>query len=374
VSGDTRNLRRISPWLYSGFFLSGLTSPIVAALSPELAQRHHLSTARVGLYFTVLFFASFVSAAIANRNAVLSLRTGFASMAAGVLLLLSPVYGLSVLGAVLIGVAIGFINPATNGICAYGGGSGSDLISLNLVWSLGFVFSTMLFHHFGTVAKVGPSVIAFVAALHCMYWLLRAPVAAIKSERAVAHWKFEILFALALFLYVGAENGIASWTKLLVARPGDEFWPGFALIGFSVAMLVGRIAAPWWLKKHPGRETAMLYLSLTTGACCALMISLSRVQKVNVVLVTLAGLFIAPLFPLIVFRFSQVVAQQRSWAYCTSGLGASLVPALMGVMAEATGIAWTYTLPCLALVSVAVMMRSVSAERMPPPMSLDPGF
>jgi fucose permease len=372
VSGEAPSLQRISRWLYSGFFLSGLASPMLAALSPELAQRHHLSTSRVGLYFTVLFFASFVSAAIANRNAVFSLRAGFISMAVGVLLLLSPVYALSVVGAVLIGIAIGFINPATNGVCAYGGGTGSDLISLNLVWSLGFVFSTMLFHHFGTVARTGPSVIAFAAALHAMYWLLRAPVKSSGGERATPRWSFEILFALALFLYVGAENGVASWTKLLVARPGDEFWPGFALIGFSVAMLVGRLISPWWLQHHRGRETAMLYCSLAVGASCALLISITRVQKFDVALVTLAGLSIAPLFPLIVFRFSQVVAQQRSWAYCTSGLGASFVPALMGVMAEATGIAWTYVLPCVALVGVAVIMRTVPRTGGIPLPVLDP--
>ncbi|MEO8727187.1 MAG: hypothetical protein ABI383_13820, partial [Acidobacteriaceae bacterium] len=216
----TSTLRLDSPvverrLLLSGFVLSGFATPLLAALAPWLAERHRLDPAQLGFYFTVQFFCSFLASVIANRRAVLSLRLGFLALAAGVGLLLLSNHALSLCGAGLIGIGIGLVIPAGNGICAYAGDSASRLMILNLMWSVGALLTSLVLRRINPATLLSLALLALLCILHSLLWMRRSITPTLRTRIPSQSLKLESLFALALFLYVGAENGIAAWAKLL---------------------------------------------------------------------------------------------------------------------------------------------------------------
>jgi fucose permease len=347
--------------LYSGFFYSGFCTPVIAALSPWLAQRDHLSNAQVGLYFAIQFFSSFLSSAIATRRPVWSLRIGFFAFGSGVLLLTATTHAISLGGAAMIGLGIGFVNTASNTVRAYSEDAAAGLLSLNFVWSLGTVASACVFRNAGVIHGHALPIIAFIALLHAAWWLRQKPFAATERKSNVSDVRLELLFALALFCYVGAENAIAMWTKLLISRQVEGPLPGIALTAFVVTMLLGRLASPFLMKKLGLSARALFLASIAGGATCILLVPIAHLATVQATLIAIAGWMIAPLFPLIVYEFTRKLAPERVWAFCICGLGASFLPYAMGLLSMRVGLAWSFTVPAAALLLVMAAVRSASA-------------
>jgi fucose permease len=347
--------------LYSGFFYSGFCTPVIAAISPWLAERDHLSNAEIGVYFAIQFFSSFLSSAIATRRPIWSLRIGFLAFGSGVLLLPAASHAISLGGAALIGLGIGFVNTASNAVRAYSEDAAAGLLSLNFVWSLGTVASAYFFRNAAVNLRHALPIIGAIAVLHAVWWLRQTSFAATERKNSVSDLKLEVLFALALFCYVGAENAIAMWTKLLISRQVEGPLPGIALTAFTATMLLGRLASPFLMKKLGISARALFLASITGGATCILLVPIAHLATVQAVLIAIAGWMIAPLFPLIVYEFTRKLAQERAWAFCISGLGASFLPYAMGLLSMRVGLAWSFTVPAVALLTVLAVVRSASA-------------
>jgi hypothetical protein len=341
-------------------FLSGVCTPLIAALAPWFAQRHGLTDARLGLYFTVQFLASFLAAAISTRHALWSLRVGFLCLAAGIPLLVSPSIWISLLGAAVLGTGLGSAIPAINAVRAYGENAASGLISLNFLWSLGALACSVALHHPGVIAFATLGALALSCFLQANLWFFSHYEGVVPRATAqhTPNLLLECLFALCLLLYVGAENGIAGWAKVLCGGTGNVSVAGYSLVAFSAAMLVGRLISPLLVARLKCREKTFLFWCLGGTILSTSLIVVPMSAKMHVLLIGLAGLFAAPVFPLIVFLFTSRIPQERGWAFCASGVGASVLPFAMGVMSMRTSISWAYSLPAAALAIVfAIMVR-----------------
>jgi fucose permease len=148
-------------------------------------------------------------------------------------------------------------------------------------------------------------------------------------------WASMLLF----FLYVGAEASLGTWTySLLIGTRGiDPTAAGFWAGSYWATFTVGRIVAGLFAKRIGGN---LLVMGGLVGALLgAVLLVWNPSQVANLLAVGLIGLSIAPIFPAMMSGTSQRVganyaANTIGVQMASTGLGAAVIPSLMGVLAR----------------------------------------
>lgn len=147
------------------------------------------------------------------------------------------------------------------------------------------------------------------------------------------------LSALLFFLYVGVEVSFGTWTYTLLteSRSISTASAGFWVGSYWATFTIGRIIAGLFARRV---GVNILVLGGIAGALLgAALLVWNPSQVANLVAVTLIGFSIAPIFPALMSGTSQRVGEQFAantigMQMTASGLGAAIIPSLLGVLAR----------------------------------------
>jgi fucose permease len=145
--------------------------------------------------------------------------------------------------------------------------------------------------------------------------------------------------ALLFFLYVGAEASLGTWTySLLIGSRGiDPTLAGFWAGSYWATFTVGRVVAGLFAKRA---GVNLLVMGGLVGALLGTVLLVwNPSQLANLLAVALIGFSIAPIFPALMSGTSQRVgahfaANTIGMQMASTGLGAAVIPSLMGVLAR----------------------------------------
>ena len=170
-----------------------------------------------------------------------------------------------------------------------------------------------------------------------------------------------------MFFYVGVESSLDGWLSSVASRePGiRHLWAALPST-FWFSILVGRLLATLALRRCSA--------STLLGTCLALsfigtVMLLSAGQGAAMLGATaIAGLGLAPLFPLAVSRYAESVKNRKAagLVFSAGGLGGAAVPAIVGVTSEALGSLRAAMSVALILISAMFILWTISMRSRQP--------
>jgi fucose permease len=151
------------------------------------------------------------------------------------------------------------------------------------------------------------------------------------------------LSVMLFFLYVGAEVSLGTWAYSLLteSRGVSPQMAGFWTGGYWAMFTVGRILAGLYAKRLG--VDLLVQGGIGIAFAGALLLWWNPFEWANLVAVALIGLAIAPIFPAMISGTSRRVgasfaANTIGMQMAVTGLGASLIPSLIGVLARRTSL------------------------------------
>ena len=229
----------------------------------------------------------------------------------------------------------------------YSATRGASLSLLNAFWGLGAVLSPPIvtaWAHFRSFPRLyfGMAVVTILPLILLgmqHVYLTRLPDDFTLSYSL--HTRISLLVPLGLFafLYVGVETSISSWMMTYVHRLplSSSMYAPIATSIFWIALLSGRAATPTVLKKLS--ESRLLTLSLSVLLVSNVMLLLSYTSVMSLTSAALAGLMLAPVFPLCLSRVLAITSRpsESRWIFAISGLGGAVLSWMTGQLATASG-------------------------------------
>jgi len=147
------------------------------------------------------------------------------------------------------------------------------------------------------------------------------------------------LSALLFLIYVGAEVSLGTWTySLLIESRGiNPTVAGLWVGSYWATFTVGRVVAGLYAKR--AGVNLLVQGSLVGALLGAALLVWNPSEAANLLAVALIGFSIAPIFPALMSGTSQRVgahfaANTIGMQITASGLGAAVIPSLLGVMAR----------------------------------------
>lgn len=370
------------PDLYVGFFIAGMGTTLLGPVLPALSQRWQVSDALIGLAFTVQFLGSVSMNALSSA---LTMRFGGTRvMASGFVLLAAGIGGLAVapwwpgLAAILsYGCGLGLVLPTTNVLVAAAspGREASAVSLVNVSWSGGAVAWPIVVAWLGTgervtlplavlAALMTAMAIRFLLTLRPRHPTGRDSVLAATPRRgpdtfrhggvpergpapnetgsAPATGVLVATFAALLFFYAGGESAIGGWVAEHVHRMDGarhtRSWT-FAPMVFWAALAFGRLMTPLLLRvldeAHVLSGTLLMLLVASTTLAAATSVPVAFLAA------GLAGLCLAPVFPITFSDLSRTLAPSRPRAvgpaYAMASVGSAILPWLVGFFSTRFG-------------------------------------
>jgi FHS family glucose/mannose:H+ symporter-like MFS transporter len=346
---EERPAARLIVFLYFGFALTGIGTTLLGCILPALSGSWSLSDSHSGFLIAAQFVGSSCGALLAQSRLYTSLIRGY------LLLIVSAVFlafchgHFAALLLFCFGLGLGSVMTATSMIIGrlYSATRGASLSLLNAFWGLGAVLCPSLvtawehFHappllYFG-MAIVASLPLVLLGFQHA--YLMRLHEA--DDTPYSLHARISLLAPLGLFafLYVGVETSISSWMMTYIHRLplSSTMYAPLATSLFWIALLFGRTAAPAVLKRLS--ESRLLTITLSLLLVSNVMLLLSYTSVMSLTSATLAGLMLAPIFPLCLSRVLAITSRpsESRWVFAISGLGGAVLPWMTGQLATARG-------------------------------------
>jgi len=332
-----------------GFILTGIGTNLLGCILPALSAAWHLSDSHSGFFFTAQFAGSSTGALLMQSDLNKSIVRGYLLLIAGAIAFAFCHGHFAPLFMFCFGLGLGSSMTATSMLFGrmYTTSRGASLSLLNAFWGLGAVLCPLLatawerFHSSDSIylglalAAVAPLI---VVGFHSRYLSGLRDEVLVLSERQC---KVSLLIPLAIFafLYVGVESSISGWMMTYIHRLplSSGLYAPIATSLFWIALLIGRSVAPIMLKKIS--ESGLLTFTLCVLLVSNVMLLLSYTPVMSLTSATLAGLMLAPIFPLCL---SNVLAIARGpsesrWVFAISGLGGAVLPWITGQIATLRG-------------------------------------
>ncbi len=344
-------------WLtYAAFFLDGLGSVLLGPMLPRLERLWALGDGGGGALLSAQFLGMSLGSILVLRERRRAMKLGAACACAG----LSSVGLLVVRGERLAGQR-SLILLACAGLLVYGFGLGQVITTLNLragaeselrqsrlsfgnaMWSVGAICGPVAMSLALAGGELGGWLLGLAVVIPAIWlWSLRGDAghARAKDQTSGAGVSMAVvaLFVALMFLYGGAESCLSGWVTTFARRTG-----GGALVSplstsaFWFGVAGGRAVAAELLKSWRVREALLLLVSGAAVASVGLVFadSLGLISGWAV----LAGAMLGPSFAVIVAGLlnQEASARQTGTVLATCGLGASVMPLLLGVVSEHAG-------------------------------------
>jgi fucose permease len=345
--------------LHSGFVYIGIVTILLGPLLPYLARHWSLSDSQAGFLFT----AEYSGSALGNLLTGLLLpRIGF-SKVMGISFILF-VLGFSFLGVgswtlaclliFLYGIAMGLSVPTSNLRATQlpSANTAAAVSLLNFSWGIGAVLCPFL------IAALLPSLglrgftvsLAGLALIFSVLYFARPTTTRVRTAKPPGSspraWLAQLRHAsaapllLLFFLYVGVESALGGWVAAYEKRmPGmDRSTWALAPLFFYLFLLIGRGLAPLAL-----RRLSQVTIS-AGGLLCAVagagIVAYSQTPLLLQAGAAVAGLGLAPQYPLYVTWFAKTFREDANWLgalyFGGAGLGGAVLPWLVGIIAAHT--------------------------------------
>jgi len=371
----------------ASFFLFGVSNTVIGATLPRILDDFGWSYRAAGAVLAAGSIAFFLSAYAAGR---LVGRLGAKTvLAAG--------FGLNLVALAFFGSGPSiWLNLALNACM----GAGQGLLEVGANWAVLRMSdertgrSLSIVHGaFALGAVVGPVIAGALAAASAPWVLsfrglcalfaamfaasLVLPLDALGRDEArvaggpslsrrPAYW----LGALALFLYVGAEHGVSTWSAELFKRAlgSSAATASIAVSVFWIGLFEGRMGIPAaFPRARPGSVLGILSLgtvgSIATLALCAIIGPAAA--PLAWVAVAVAGLACSAIYPLVVSvvgaAFPRDQGTATGFASTGGGLGAFAFPWIMANAAATFGLAAGFVLYAAVAVAAALGYRALCA-------------
>jgi MFS transporter, FHS family, glucose/mannose:H+ symporter len=346
-------------YLHLGFVLIGVSMTMLGPVLPYFTHRWNLTDGQAGLFFSTQYFGSFLGTLVTSWllprlgfSKVIS--AGYFCFALGLACLGLGPWFFSTLFVAIYGTGYGLANPSVNLRATQLPSSNvaAAVSLLNFSWGVGAVSSPFLvaffLGHLSLRALASLLAVCFVALGVAHFVQKEDPAAAMRTppKRPFAVWRATlrpapwISLALLFFLYVGIEISVGGWVAL-----DEKRMVGFNPAKMAVApaffygfLLLGRFVVPVALKYFSQRTVSLGGLLLATIGVA--LVTIADSPLVLHLGALLAGFGCGPQYPIYVTwlaaRFKDDVTWLAALFFGAAGIGSSLIPWLVGVVASQT--------------------------------------
>jgi FHS family L-fucose permease-like MFS transporter len=165
-----------------------------------------------------------------------------------------------------------------------------------------------------------------------------------------------VLAVIAQFLYVGAQVGTWSWFIQYVEKAtgvGDKT-AGFMLTGTLAAFAVGRFSSALLMRYIPARLMLGVYAAVNVVLG---LVAVSRQNWLGVCCLLSTSVFMSMMFPTIFALGIKGMGDKTKTAgslLVMAIMGGALLPKLMGIVADASGLQAAYLVPVVCFAAVAL--------------------
>jgi MFS transporter, FHS family, glucose/mannose:H+ symporter len=352
--------RRIIAATHIGFVLTGVVTTMIGPVLPALAAKWGLDDAQAGYLFTAQFAGSMTGAAASSRvierlGYLRVLLTGYLLMAAGVAALGAGSWAGGIFSVYLFGAGLGITIPTTNLLISELNPARREatLNIINFAWGIGAVASPPVL---GLLTRGGHTAVSLaglsVMLLAVALWLLRFRNIDITGKKDFKRaetippppaWRspFVALMGALIFIYVGAENAVGGWLASYALRFEDSMGQLWAIVPsvFWGALLVGRAAAPVFLRRVAGDKMVLAGLALAT---LGIALIVATISKAGLLLGTfMAGAGFASVFPnsfaVLAEMFGARASKVAGVIFVLAGFGGATLPWLVGFVSARSG-------------------------------------
>jgi fucose permease len=331
----------------------GVVTTLLGPVLPLLAARWSISTVQAA----DLFFWQFASSttgtllggvAFSRRSFRLPILLGLGLCTVGVASLSFSSFSWGRMAASLFGLGLGMALPAINLAVADAnpGHRAGSVSLLNFSWAIGAISGPALLLalrnlNLFLLSTASALAIALIGSIFVpgMMWRREEADGGFEAKRGAGQLTTIFLFAAMMFLFVGVENAIAGWASSL-AMPSfsSAYTATVANIAFWTCFLLGRALAPLALRKIS--EQRLMY----AGVLCALsgvaVFYFASSAAPIVIACSLAGLGIAPGFPVVISRLTEKLGAHSPFSaicFACAGIGGATIPPLVGRMGAYLG-------------------------------------
>ncbi|HEY4155771.1 MAG TPA: sugar MFS transporter [Puia sp.] len=377
-----RNYYIVSLILLTFFVISFLTN-VIGPLIPDMINGFHLSLTLVAL----LPFAFFIAYGVMSIPSGMLIEkykekkimiTGFVVAFAGSLLLAAfPNYLTAVLSLFLIGCGMAMLQVVINPLLRTSGGEehyAFNSVLAQLIFGLASFISPLVYSYLVQNLKGGSTGHGFASFLSglvpaslpwiSLYWLFavicllmiliilfsKFPKVELSKEEVVGAWQTHvmlfknpvvILFFIAMFCYVGTEQGVANWISqfLSVYHGYDPQTTGAQAVAyFWGLMTAGGVVGLLLLKFIDSRKVLILF---TVLALVCLSLALFGPAQVSLVSFTLVGFFASVMYPVIFSLALNSVKEHHgsfSGILVTGIIGGAVIPLIIGWLGDHLGL------------------------------------
>ena len=335
-------------WLHIAFAATGFGTTLLGCLLPALHSAWNLTDAQAGFLFACQFTGAALGALLVREDLFRSIQHGYLVMVAAAVVLGALHSYVAAAVFFFFGLGMGWAMTAINMI----GGTvferpGAALSLLNASWIVGAALSPEIATRWVRYAR--PMQIYFVVAVifaaivlilrQYRANLLGSNARRLRGGEGATPWLLISGFSLLAFLYVGVEVSVSGWMMSYVHRLpiGGGLWAALITSCFWLALLCGRVLAPAVLLRVS--ESHMLLATMIVGCCSVLSILLNHSPIAILLSAAVAGLALAPIFPLCASRVLALTHESphSKWLFSVAGMGGSVLPWLTGRLSTHTG-------------------------------------
>ncbi len=372
--------------MHLGFVVVGIATTLVGPILPALAARWLLSDAQAGLLFTAQFLGSMSGVALSSvllpqQGFRLTLSAGFGALGLGVGVLGLGPWPIGLLAPFVFGIGLGLTITGTNLFVAEESSTcrASALSLLNLAWGIGAVLCPPL----ALVALQSNHLRVFLLGLAMGGGLMATAVTGAlpphlkeptgRPERVpleqVRPWRNPLVLTLGalFFLYVGTENALSGWTASYAKRLSTAAGSAWAVTPsyFWAALTAGRAVTPALLRRVAERKCVVGGLLLALMGAGGLLVARS-VWGVTMS-VAMAGLGLAPIFPILVAWLSEntreLARRLGGVLFALGGLGGATLPWLVGIAsAQLESLRMGLVVPLFGLALMMLLVRAIQLQ------------
>lgn len=373
-----------------GFLLLGVLVGLLGSL--VIAWQYHIDTdpELIGLHFLALNAGYVIAVVTAQRLiARVSIRAvAMTACAIGCLSLLAlsflvppvlPVWRMA--GLAFVGAAGGTLATALLYLLSpYFSAAPAAMVNLTgVLFGWGCLVSTLIVSitYFAGSVQIETALLALIPLIYFVVFAANKLPAArrtVKPREVEDHHGKSLrhvrsigaaLFALLLFFQFGNEWAIAGWLPLfLIHRLGvNPVWAIFALAGYFLALMIGRIAVQPLLAAVSHKRLLLVSVGLAMAGYLVLSFSESLAGVWLAVFVIGAGF--APIYPLVTESLDDRFSYHPGFyngIFSLAITGAMCAPWLLGYVDGALGIRYVMLLPAFGSVAVFVLALLIMLE------------
>lgn len=359
--------------LHAAMLLSGFGTVFLGPSLPALAAAAHASDSGSGLFFTAQFAGAFLGGVTTSQRLWLCLlrglgaaTAGFAGLAACTGWHASVMFDLLALFA--LGFGVGQMLTSVNLLTSqrFREGRTAALALVNFSWSLGAVCAPFLLglalSSFPLAPVLGVAAALFLLTLLATAWDARGRTG--RVDRGVSDAGAGLparafaVFAAMLLIYGGVETCLGGWIPTFATRYAGATLRVASLdvTALWIGITAGRALTPLLLRAV--RDRVLLVGALLVSTAVAIALSRATGTVPIAVLAAVLGLAMAPWFPLVLAAMLNggASARQVGVIIALSGIGAAVLPAVLGAVSSGTGsLRVALAVPVMGLVFLVVL-------------------